>query len=722
MDMYKRLKFIDKFTITNNEIIKCPNKILPSHSEKTNNILVALFSTSICDKCRFRKNCIFEKYDDENNKVEIDINKGINVTSLKQENSEVRIKMLYQKASALMKQNQSDMALIIFEELYNEVANEYSGGICVGIAEIKLGAKIKETLIDKNKGIKIDECKEIEMLYLEALQIKEENQIALAGIAIYYFYSGEFTKSIKYLKKIKNENSLWRYLKIISDIDINYRSIKYINKIESIDFEKTSIFYENVLKYLKKRKKSDVIIKGIIDVQILVAYYYLENDMFVEAYSAIKEIEKMDLNSNYKLRNDIYEILGLICLPMYLNRPREALKYYNSIVGISNNISINSNKSMCYIDINEIDEAILILENQLRSFPNNTDYYNLAKAYYKEGNYEKARLNIEAALTLFEDETSYLLASCISKELGDVEDAIYLGKKALYFFEHCELDFFPENDDTTIISTMARHLKNETYINILENLTYSYIEGDKFKEAFAINQSALIKYPFENKFKNNFSVLKKLMDVSMEANEIKETLDKIKREKEELKIESLKSREWMKELIILKNKYEKINDLHNKSWGQFELNVEKILNKMKKETADKTVDFKEIYEFNKKKFNGISEKALTCLTTGEYLYQCNKGNYIDFSPVIVELSKVFEIELNIVLRNNKHKTLGQILSNQSIGYNNICTDILDNVEKIRKIRNDSAHVGVLKQVEVENIRNMIYEKDTLLKLLVLKCK
>lgn len=629
--------------------------------------------------------------------------------------SEKEVEILYNKAKELMNRRQGEEAVKILNELIKEPLNKYTGGACVNLAEIKFANKFESSVNEIRDGKGICQDKEIENLYLRALDIKKHNQVALSGIAIYYFYLHDYSKSLKYFKLLEDGKNLSRYLDMISDLDINFNFYKLTNKSKKLDYNSLIVFYNNVLLSLNERH-----INYLIKIKVLLANYYLESDRLLEAYDCLKNLEHNYINSIPGLMDIINELLAFVCCPTNLNRTKESLEYYRKVKKPTSKSVHNSNIALCFLELNEVEKTIEILETQLKENPNNTDFHNLARAYYIKGDYEKALNNIECALSLYEDETSYIQAAIIKKELGEADEAIELAKKSLFFLENSELDFISKNDDSKTISFIPQGQLDKKYIDTYDNLSNCYIAGKRFEEAFAINKIAIEKYPYEIIFKEKNNTLKQFINITEETKIIKENMEILEREKEEFKIQSITARQWMEELIKSKQKYENIDDLDNKSWAEFEKSIQNIIEEMKADAKKTNVNYNEIYLYNEDIFKKLSKEALACLSTAEYLYQCNKESLIDFAPIVVELSKVFEIELNLVLKYPNSKTLGQILLDESIIDSYMLAEILDEVEKIRVLRNGSAHISLSKKKKVDEIRNIIYNTDILNKLTELK--
>lgn len=710
MNKYQKQKCIDNMQFNNGRITKCIGKKLPVNNFYKNDTLITLFDKATCTSCKKSKKCLKENFDDLYNQIilnKLEVkntriaapkkNPTTSTINLKTDYKE--LEKLYNKALALAQTHndrQVQEACKIFEYIISLPKNDFTGGCYATLGEIKLGIKLPMLLTSNDLNI-TQEFREIENHLKSALEIKPTNQIALAGIAKYYFYTRNYKSALNYIPLIKNPTILNTYLELVTSLHLTINLYKKQNILNSLNLAELIEFYTFLESYLEGSNYQ-------LKINIIIIQLHLENNKPMDAYNLLKNMEaKYRHHEDTELFNRFYaEILS----PMNLNRPYEALKYYEKIVptNMDDKISLNTNKALCYIKTNEYDTAISILKKQLISTPNNTDFHNISRAYYIKGDLNNALVNIEKALSIYEDETSYLHKALIKKALGDPITAIKFAKKALYFIENENLNF---SCSTGYISNsvLSDSLYNETYKSIFKELISAYIHAEQFNEGFALTKIAQKKFPYEEAFKENLALLQKFIDIKTETSLINSLLNEYESEKKEFAKQNTKMRTWMTKFIQYKELNSDINDLNTSSWGRFEKHIDKTLFAMKEYSKDTEIKFENIKNNHSIKFSKLSPKALECLNTAEYLYQSNKNSSIDFAPLVIEFSRIFEIELNYALNLKKEKTLGQIINTKILELNSLNLEL----EKIRLIRNNAAHTSIVSVDTVNELRNLIYK-------------
>lgn len=209
------------------------------------------------------------------------------------------------------------------------------------------------------------------------------------------------------------------------------------------------------------------------------------------------------------------------------------------------------------------------------------------------------------------------------------------------------------------------------------------------------------------------------MDITKERDNIniklKEVNEEREMEKQINKNKINKLRNWVGDLIKLQSNMSEQDDLESdKFWVSYENKMDSILSEMKLEAQEaKKLNYDIILNNFKFKYGRLSSKALSCLATAEYLYKVNKESMIDFAPIIVEYSKVFEIELNQRLKLVPTRMLGELIYYiQGINENN-WNRILNCLRKAKKVRNGSAHTGISTLAKVEEMRNMLFNEGWL---------
>lgn len=753
-------KFMMQFDVDleSNLVNGCPNRKTPLENkyDETKSLIRSYFSRCDCNKCRYKKNCIKQDFNEIYYEVKIDKNTFIKPSSdgsqryieqgytekeyimkameeaetverLRKEkeiDDERAINLLYagsghvlKKAKEFKSKELFKLSIYINMKIIKAPFNKFTGGAHVNIAESKRAIKMIDYPIDNPQSKDVYKDDEIEEFYLKALEIKPTNQLALHGIAIYYFQIEEYDKSVNYAKQMFDNKWIVDYIEVVTMAIRYYTQFKVNSEIDMLKMSKLQKLYEDL--YLNYDEGDHL--KVIIGITYAECAKY--NNDYLLSYNILRELLKLDEKVFIERDKErIYENIAQLCyIDIYLNKPEEALKYYDEILKLypcEEGMKIHGgNIAICYIGTNQYDKAIEILEKRVLLQPDNSDYFNLAKSYFYSNRYEKALENINKARYMFEDETSYLLASKINRKLGNISEAINLAEKALYFMENSKLDFMATNDK--LITTSIMIGEDAGYKEVYKQLSICYVSGKKYEQAYTINKLALEKYPNYIQFKDNIELVEQFVDISNKNLIITSNIKKLEEEREKYKEQINSTRNWISELIKCQNNII-IDDFDKGSWNDFENEIEKIIKRMKLDASNSKVKYKDIYANLKEDFKLISEEALVFLSTAEYLYQYNKNNFIDFAPIVVEFSKVFEVELNNLIKTQKKKTLGQILADESIRNSMMFSAILDEIEVIKEIRNGSAHTGLSTKERVEDIRKKIYETNLLKEIIDLK--
>lgn len=749
MNAYKKNRFLKQFNIDleSNVIKICPNKKAPFKNKYDEDAFVikAYFSKYDCDRCNIKNKCIKTEFDEIY--YEVSINKKILV---KEETNEKKDTYKEKQYRENIEKELRDLKLLrekdgiseegYIERLYNEginIANkarEYGskelfefaiyinkliikssinkvkGGTYVNIAQNKEAIRLINYSPYLSNNVDVFKDNEIEEYYLKALKIKPTNQVALHGIALYYFDIEEFDKSIEYFKKIINVDSKVDYMEYVVLPLKHYQQMKVKSLIDECKINKLTEFYASLY---NSYEKTD-------NIRITIGWYYAicakYSGRFLLSYNILKQIlENYKDELKEKEKGNIYGSLAELCMfEDYLNKPEDALKYYSELLKYDEERVMEifgGNIALCYMLLKEYEKAIEMLEERVKIKPDNTDYYNLAKSYFSIEKYEQALENISKARYIFEDETSYLLASKINRKLGNLKEATKLAEKSLFFLENCKTDFSVTRDGITTCSILEGD-KSKSFKRIYGELSSCYILTKEYSKAYSINKLALEKYPNEIKFKDNIELIQQFVDIANENSIINSNIKRLKEDKEVCIKQIYSTRKWIIELIQCQNDIT-IDDLDEEAWLNFEIRVKDILEEMKLEANKSNIKYEDICANLKEKFSYISKEAFSFLSTAEYLFQYNKENFIDFSPIVVEFTKVFEVELNRVLKTKKNKTFGEILSDEFMRKSMLLSSILDDIEEFRKIRNGSAHTGLCTKEKVEILRTKIYKTNIL---------
>lgn len=712
-----------------NTIVECPMKKQPKKSrfniyKKT---CIAEFDKENCCTCDKNTECLV-KFNKNQYLVKIPM-RDINLE--KEGNKESYYLKLYEEANVYIRKGTfsgNKHYLDKAQKLYNKILStkgcesfSFIGGTYVNLAEARVTENINSSIkgLDIKNGdfkLKIEEDKIAEGYYKKALQIKPTNQYALNGLSIYYFLSNNFNFVFDYFIKIKNAELRERVLGFVTDLSNNLNYYICKNSIDNLKNKERIEFYEKMYKEIKDPYNNKLI-------GFLLANYYKINGDLLNCYEvAVCEIEKDPNFISY------YALISEICTEGYLNRPKELIKYGTKGLEIlkrmgsskhNKEMVITSNIGNAYITLNKYEEAVNLLEEQVKQYPNNTGYYNLARAYYYLGEHNTALDRINKALYFFEDELSFYYLGKIYRELGKIDEAIKYIKKAIYFVENEHLDFLTEKDSCIGSSYVPKETIDEKMKEFYDELILTYISNKDFISAFATNKIALEKWGRLDRFNKYDIVLKNFIDFQKEKEVINTKLIEIENEREieknlyKDKINTVRG--WVSDLIkIQTNTTENEVDIESEDfWNQYENTMKKVVDKMKNDAENIGADYTSIAGRLKSEYPNLSIKSAACLSTGEFLYQVNKDSFIDFAPIVVEYTKVFEIELNQIFKFSPFKTIGGVIFYLRKINNSKWNSVAECLEILRQIRNGSAHTGLSTLEKVEKIRDIIFKENWL---------
>jgi tetratricopeptide (TPR) repeat protein len=252
--------------------------------------------------------------------------------------------------------------------------------------------------------------------YIEqALKIKPTNEAA-KSLAVPIYVSGkDFETAIRYFLQLKVPEAITQGLFFLGMMEpLAIKGDPSITKaISSI---------EQLYKKYKERWPK---------IGNIMAFAYISVEEYQKAYSTLKEsmeIHKNDVTSYlYTCVN-----LSLLCTT-YLANPKDGIRYAEKGIRMykKQNLSfqkmnldviekLETNLSMALLQMKEFNKVINILKPKIQNNPNNTDFHNIAFAYYKIGDYDNALKNCEKALYISTDEQSLFIKSrniIFSKEI-----------------------------------------------------------------------------------------------------------------------------------------------------------------------------------------------------------------------------------------------------------------------------------------------------------------
>lgn len=373
--------------------------------------------------------------------------------------------------------------------------------------------------------------------------------------------------------------------------------------------------------------------------------------------------------------------------------------------------------STAYMEKGELDNSYEIRKSISKKYKNNTSMHNMGALLYKMGRSKEAIEYLKKALFIYEDETSYILLGDIYFALNDHKNALDCYSKSLIFIENNTKDFLAKDGSKMIYSMSFDESFKDTEITLYQNIIHCYIQLKDFNRANFYNDLALETFINESSFIKNRSLLELLVaqDESLKSkNSIIEDANNELNRLNQYANKMGKIREWALELMNIQDEIDIDND-----WNKFEEKMVELAESIARNKKS-NLEIKNVIKELKKKYYTLEDRTLNFLATAEFLYRTHSDEMIDYAPIVIEFSKVVELELNAILRKidsfSEYLTIGQIRYNINKFENSYIYEIISD---IIKIRNKSAHSGCCTKEDAEYIRSIIID-ELLDKLVIMK--
>jgi tetratricopeptide (TPR) repeat protein len=407
---------------------------------------------------------------------------------------------------------------------------------------------------------------------------------------------------------------------------------------------------------------------------------------------ALEAIEKALKNADSDLRNDFIQ-----------------LKFNTETVLAS-----------LYIVQEKSEKAMSILERHLQQAPNNTDIYNYARALFQLKRYNESVEYCNRALFLAEDESSLSLLAENYYCMKNYDLAAKTYREALAFLEKDNRTLIYIDANNKPLISWQKDVWHEWWFRkIIGNLVPSYCIIQDYVSAKVFRDLALSKYSDMESLQMWGPIIDKQDELSEKYHDI---CNQFELEKKMAAERTNKIRQWAQSLMqSQKSNFCTTIDLDNEeNWGNFAQAVDSIIENMKNENGNNSQQYDDILRQTQRKYPRLEQNSIDFLTTAEYLYSVHKGIRMDFAPIMVEYCKVIEYELK--------KILGIFLANRMelrfvdmidlVRRNNInkLGNIADKLDKIRHLRNGSAHIGFSTEAKVLKVRQLLFDDEIINKL------
>jgi tetratricopeptide (TPR) repeat protein len=592
---------------------------------------------------------------------------------------------------------------------------QYQSGSYVNLARATFELAGKEK---NNDASVIDIIKEY---LLKALEIKPNNQAALAFSVTIYSMTKEFDKVIDY------------YLKI-NDPTIRAQSFVYLGLLEPLILNKDN----KVLYALPSIEKLYASLENNPRIVNIMANAYMAKGEFTKSYFVLRKYLEGTSERNSTETVSLYNTLILLCSTA-LNKPEEAIEYAHTCLDIINSAPayrqkefetlseyVNSNLALTYGSLHKYEKVIELLTPKLQRNPNNTDYFNLANAHFRLKDYEMSLKLLEKALFILKDEQSLYIAAENYYYLGKYKEALSYYKNAVSFLnlvDNHKVSFTDANNQELVSSVFnSEKTTRDIYIGLIQ----CYIAMEDYISAKAATSLIKEKWLYDDELIKIEKNIELFLSKQKVENEIKQKVTELNAEIEQQRKayekEISEVRDWALNLIKLQNRCVKENDeinLNEADWRVIMKQMHEIALEMRESILVDSKLFDNYKRDFKTAFPKISDEALTFLSTGEFLYQVHQSSHLDFAPIMVEFSKVVEVELNRLFlkkrlrKKNNFLTLGQLRHTINTMKISNLPNLDDFLDTIVTYRNGSAHTGSSTKEKVEKVRALILDKGWL---------
>ena len=639
----------------------------------------------------------------------------------------------------LEKLGRYDDAEILFSQIVRNAQNpKFASQAITRMGGIEIGKNRQKYFLkcydQKQNTVQL----KVEAYYRQALELWPENIFARCYIVYHYFITGQFERAIGELQICSDDESQTMLTTSVNEVlcDSAHNLLSADEMKRNGSFNKMLMFLEQVTLLLSDKIEEKTELKYRFAELLMMS----EQDNLLKAYDILSELKKEWKAGEVVVLPKMAEL----CNEGYLNRPKEgetyALQAVEAIEKALNNagrdlrnyfiqLKFNTETVLAslYIVQEKSEQAMNILERHLQQAPNNTDIHNYARALFQLKRFTESVEYCQRALFLAEDESTLFLLAENYYCMKDYDLAAMRYRETLSFLERDNKTlFYVDANDKPLISWQKDTWHEDWYRKIFERLVPSYCIVQDFVSAKVFRDMALDKYSDLQSLQMWGPMIDKMVDSKNMNTELTEkylyVCNQFELEKKMAVERTNKMRRWAQSLMqSQKNNFCKTLDLDNEeNWENFAQAVDSIIENMKNENGNNSQQYDEILRQTQKKYPRLERTSTDFLATAEYLYSVHKGIRMDFAPIMVEYCKVVEYELKKILEifTANRMELRFVDMIELVRRNNInkLGNIAYKLDRIRHLRNGSAHSGLSTEKKVLEVRQLLFDDEIINKI------
>lgn len=578
----------------------------------------------------------------------------------------------------------------------------------------------------------------IEYYYKKAIILKPNSQNARTGLVQYYARNNKFTSSLIYLFEIENELLINNFLdvfasngNVLTNTESNYEALKIIEKA-----------------YIKKNSNNTILLQLYCSLGDLfnaeVEYDRLIHTMQTKVNENLNETQ-LALTINLLLWISYFEETSYSTenrnrfIRKVIEQGEKSIKQFDQHYHI-----FTTNKCLSLLIMEEYDEVVNVLSEKVITYPNNTDFSNLAFAYFSLSQFEKSKMfALKAFSTQVDEQILNLLVQLYFIEKDYTKSLEYSLQSLAYIEKQTEgKQSFIDNNGINVTSMRVGSYGKEKADKFQKTLIQVFTVNGYYSPALQIIEERIKNNPSDMDYSILKVITEKLVIDETESdkkiNELKVKYTHIQSELDKkIKIQN-KMKEFLSSFVSLQN----INDnikIDDNELSIFLTNVQHRLKKLINNKYNPTLNEKiqVLKKTFRKSFNRLNNLSVEQLSIAEALFEEFDYTPLDYGMLAVIYGKVMEIELQKLLKSRGYTHTYKIIPGgkklEKINWDKgvtiaQCRDLLrekpieelthieEMIEEVRKARNSSAHTGSCDLKTISKVRDYLYEQKWLEKL------